>query len=149
MKKRRQAMEDFKNQRENKDSPASALEDEDTSVLDNLLEKLRNGDTVGRRARRGRKFTDPKNTVPSLVDTVMPVDETVDMAKDMLARLQSDGFEAFAAPASPTTATSRRRPRRRPATTEFSELESSPPTETGYPQDSDSPAGWDLDLLSE
>lgn len=126
MKKRRQAMEDFKTQRENKDAAAAAQVDEDTSVLDNLLEKLRNGDTVGRRARRGRNVTDPKSAAPPPTDSVPPVDETVDLAKDMLARLQSDGFEAFAAPTSPTTATSRRRPRRRPATAGLSQLEYSP-----------------------
>ena len=94
----------------------------DNAVLDNLLEKLRNGDSVGRKARRNRRpngssagarrptlsgnESDNAAFEPGLPE---PGDKTVDLARDMLAALKSDGFEAF----TPTTPTRPERRRRR------------------------------------
>jgi cytokinesis protein len=92
-----------------------SIENEDNAVLDNLLEKLRNGDTVGHRARRARSNTN--NRPPNiLLDGSLPGD-TADIARDMLARLQSDGFPTMP-PGSPTVGVGPsivpRRRRRRP-----------------------------------
>jgi cytokinesis protein len=81
----------------------ASIREEDESVLDNLLEKLRNGDTVTRRARRARPKPDARPLVPQL-------DATGDVARDMLAALQADGFGTL----SPTVPSApRRRTRRR------------------------------------
>ena len=68
-----------------------ASESEDTSVLDNLLEKLRSGENVGCRARRTRPSAASSSFT---VDTTSSVDkeDIAGQARDMLARLQSDGF---------------------------------------------------------
>ena len=90
-------------------------EDGDTSVLDNLLEKLRNGDTVGRRARRARPSAENRPAMPTILNTDgnpgSGVDDTADIARDMLARLQSDGFPAFEANSTPTPRRQTRRKR--------------------------------------
>jgi len=119
MQKRKQAMEESKITRQKAQEASSngtpGQEDEDTSVLDTLLEKLRNGDTVGRRAGRARRAAENRPAVPSSLTadgTPAPdANDTADIARDMLARLQSDGFQAFT-PSSPTTG-SRRQTRRR------------------------------------
>jgi cytokinesis protein len=110
--KRKQAADETKANRQKALDVSSTTENEDTSVLDNLLEKLRNGDTVGRRARRARPTADGQSKVPlTLVPEPGANNDTVDIARDMLARLKSDGFEAFApSPTSPSVTT---RPRRR------------------------------------
>jgi len=111
--KRRMAAEELRVARQKAQEEAS--ESEDTSVLDNLLEKLRSGEKVGRRARRSRKSP----AVSALtVDTTTPLSSKEDpagLARDMLARLQSDGFTARA-PTSPKTNpySASRRNRRRP-----------------------------------
>ena len=89
-------------------------------MLDNLLEKLRNGDNVGRKARRTRPTAASRPTPPLdlsgaslLAAGAGTGDQTADLARNMLARLQSDGFNATA-PTSPTSSTAPpRRPRRR------------------------------------
>ena len=89
--KRRMATEELRAARRKAQEEAS--ESEDTSVLDNLLEKLRSGENVGRRARRTR----PSASSSTLsVDTTPSFDkeDPAGLAKDMLARLQSDGFTA-------------------------------------------------------
>ena len=119
MQKRKQAMEESKMTRQ-KAQEASAngttgQEEEDTSVLDTLLEKLRNGDTVGRRAGRARRAAENRPAIPSSLNTdgtpAPDANDAADIARDMLARLQSDGFQAFT-PTSPTSGP-RRRTRRR------------------------------------
>jgi cytokinesis protein len=101
------------------EASAASGQDEDTSVLDNLLEKLRNGDTVGRRPRRARPSTsENRSAVPSSLNTdgimASGANDTADIARDMLARLQSDGFQAFT-PTAVIESTSRRQTRRRRA----------------------------------
>lgn len=117
--KRKQAMEESKITRQKAQEEAVAngtagTEDEDTSVLDNLLEKLRNGDTVGRRARRARPSAENRPAIPATLSTdgnpASAANDTADIARDMLARLQSDGFQAFTANSTPTP---RRQTRRR------------------------------------
>ena len=95
-----------------------APENEDTSVLDNLLEKLRSGENVGRRARRTRP-TAPSSTLT--VDTLPSSDkeDPAGLARDMLARLQSDGFATVTpSPKSNPYSSSRRSRRRLEATPE-------------------------------
>ena len=89
--------------------------EEDTTVLDNLLEKLRKGENP-RRARRARPGERPAVPISLDIDTSStagPGADTADLARDMLARLKSDGFEAFP-PSSPLPgqSSSTRRPRR-------------------------------------
>jgi len=107
--KRRIAAEELRASRQKAQEEAS--ESEDTSVLDNLLEKLRSGENVGRRARRTR----PSAATSALtVDTAPSLDEDpAGVARDMLARLQSDGFATLTPTSNPYSAS--RRNRRRPA----------------------------------
>lgn len=89
------------------------MSNEDADVLDTLLEKLRNGDNVGRKARRARPSADARPAIPpSLNLEAAPADATVDIARDMLARLKSDGFQT-AMPISPNPSIPPRRRRRR------------------------------------
>jgi cytokinesis protein len=113
--KRKQAAEESRANRQKVLDASTPSEDDD--VLDTLLEKLRNGDTVGRRARRARPSADNRPAGPLTLNLngSTPVGDTADIARDMLARLQSDGFEAFT-PASPTVAVAQRRRRRRAET---------------------------------
>jgi cytokinesis protein len=80
---------------------------DDSAVLDNLLERLRNGDNVGKRVKRARPQAE--NVTFSSSQHISAIQEeaisksendTVDIARDMLARLQSDGF-VTALPATP------------------------------------------------
>lgn len=110
--RRRIAAEELRAARQKAQEEAS--ENEDTSVLDNLLEKLRSGENIGRRARRTRPSaaasTPTADTTPSF-DTEDPAG----LAKDMLARLQSDGFTTLPpSSAKPNPYSSSRRNRRRP-----------------------------------
>jgi cytokinesis protein len=123
MQKRKLAMEESKITRQ-KAQEASAeetpgQEEEDRAALDTLLEKLRNGDTVGRRAGRARRAGENRPAIPSSLNTdgtlAPDASETADIARDMLARLQSDGFEAFT-PTSPATGSKRQTRRRRNGT---------------------------------
>jgi cytokinesis protein len=107
--KRRVAAEELKAARQKAQEEAS--ENEDTSVLDNLLEKLRSGENVGRRARRAR----PSAATSTLtVDTTPSFDkeDPAGLARDMLARLQSDGFTAAAQTPKSNPFSSRRNRRR-------------------------------------
>ncbi|KAH9830929.1 uncharacterized protein C8Q71DRAFT_716099 [Rhodofomes roseus] len=115
--KRRHAAEESKANRQKAIDDAAADESEDTAVLDNLLEKLRSGDTASRKARRTRPNTVARPAAPLSLDPealldVGSGDATVDIAKDMLARLKSDGFSTH--PSSPSSTTvNQRRSRRR------------------------------------
>lgn len=84
--------------------------EEDNAVLDNLLEKLRSGDTVTRRAR-ARPKPDTRPVVPPL-DTSTHLD-TADVARDMLAQLQRDGFGTSIASSPTISSAPRRRVRRK------------------------------------
>jgi cytokinesis protein len=88
-------------------------ENEDVAALDNLLEKLRNGDVVGRRQRRSRRNAEsngPSETL-SFDGSTLATGETVEIARDMLAQLKSDGFETSTTATSPVVAARRRRRR--------------------------------------
>ena len=145
--KRRKAAEEAKANRQAKEVD-SEKPDGDTSVLDNLLEKLRNGDSVGRKSRRNRANRKPSASLQidavvagssTLASELIPAgeDKTVDLARDMLARLKSDGFETFS-PTSPTrpARSSMRRTRRRRMTDIDAEEPTASPT---FSDDKDEP----------
>ena len=103
LERRRQALEENRSNRQ-KEQKAMAG-DEHEGALEKLLTDLRNGDTISRKARRRRPA--PENQLASLP---LNLDGSSNVARDMLARLQSDGFEAKP---SPIVATQHRRRRRR------------------------------------
>ncbi|KAI6094051.1 hypothetical protein EDD16DRAFT_1529492, partial [Pisolithus croceorrhizus] len=102
--RRKQAMAESRIQRQN--GQRSVADEEDDGVLDNLLDKLRNGDSIVRRDRKNRK-PDARLALP-LLDTVTVSDK----AKGMLAQLKADGFDA-SLPPSPNFTAPRRRVRKR------------------------------------
>ena len=123
LEKRRQAAEEAKANRKKVSEEAQAQEAEETAALDNLLEKLRNGDNVGRRARRARpsaiSTSTREPTLPPPPDKDTPPalalgGTTADIARGMLEQLKTNGFvsESFA-PLSPTTQSAPRRRRLR------------------------------------
>ena len=93
--KRQLVVEEF-NSHQNT-AEAVKQDQENSSVLDNLLEKLRNGDSVGRRPHRARRTMDISiSAIPAREGlTNSSSDDAAEVARDMLARLQSNGFEAF------------------------------------------------------
>jgi hypothetical protein len=147
--KRRQAAEDAKVAR------AKAAEDDNT-VLDSLLEKLRKGENP-RRARRARPGE--RAAVPAALDllpaNVSSTGDAADLARDMLARLQSDGFAAAAAPSPSTPGASRRTTRRRRASNalrldrmDIDEAEDMAASSTGGMSDDDGAAPSRLERTS-
>ena len=121
LEKRRRAAEEAKASRKKATQEAQSQEAEETAALDNLLEKLRNGDNVGRRTRRARPSAistrEPTLPPPPDKDT-SPVSAlggtTADIARGMLEQLKSNGFvsETFAL-MSPATSSAPSAPRRR------------------------------------
>ena len=119
--KRKQAAEKAKANRKKVSEEAQAQEAEETAALDNLLEKLRNGDNVGRRARRARP-----SAISTREPTLPPPDNndtppasalggtTADIARGMLEQLKTNGFvsDTFT-PLSPTMPSAPRRRRLR------------------------------------
>lgn len=126
MEKRKQAAEEAKATRQKAKQEAATQSTADTEALDSLLEKLRAGDGVGRKARRPRPSAGNKQPAPLTLDTQGLSDtggssDPANLARDMLARLKSDGFEALT-PSSPTAGPSTRasrRSRRRGESTTF------------------------------
>lgn len=104
LERRRQAHEENRSNRQ-KEQEAMAG-DEHEGALEKLLTDLRNGDTITRKARRRRPA--PENQLTSLH---LNLDGSSNVARDMLARLQSDGFEPIPSPI--VVATQHRRRRRR------------------------------------
>ena len=88
--------------------------DED-GALEELLTNLRNGDTISRKARRHRPAPDAQllASLPLNLDGSTPSNDASHIAKDMLARLQSDGFVA-----TPPSVAMQQHPRRRRRRTE-------------------------------
>ena len=89
-----------------------AQEAEETAALDNLLEKLRNGDNIGRRARRARPsaVSTKELSLPPPKDKEPP--PIGDKARGMLEQLKTNGFvsDSFM-PVSPTAVSAPRRRR--------------------------------------
>ena len=130
MEKRKQAAEEAKLNREKAKEEAAAEDAENTAVLDTLLDKLRNGDNIGRKARRTRPSVTSRPAAPLDLSAASLLvsgtgNETVDLARDMLARLKSDGFDALPA-TSPTAPTAPRRRSRRRVRGISEDLEGSP-----------------------
>lgn len=118
--KRKQAAEEARLNREKAKEAAGQDDAENTAILDDLLEKLRNGDNVGKKARRTRPTPAARPAAPLDLSAAGLLaatrgNDTVDLAKDMLARLKSDGFNALGStsPTSSTTPLPHRRSRRR------------------------------------
>ncbi|KAF7359511.1 putative RhoA GTPase effector DIA/Diaphanous [Mycena sanguinolenta] len=108
LEKRRQAADEVLAKRQQ--AQDASVPNEDDAVLDTLLAKLREGETVGRRTRRNRGRSENRPPVPQSLNGDGETAAAADVARDMLARLQSDGFVT---PASPTVAVSQRRRRPR------------------------------------
>ena len=129
LEKRKQAAQAMKESREK----AAAENIERNDVLDNLLEKLRNGEGVNRKSRRTRGGAGEMQPV---VPLTLQLDDgatgdTVDIARDMLAQLQSNGFVApTPSPTVPTRPSSRRRTRRRMEAASEGALEPKSPLST-------------------
>jgi len=116
LERRRQAHEENRSNRQ-KEQEATAG-DEHEGALEKLLTDLRNGDTISRKARRRRPA--PENQLAPLP---LNLADSSNVARDMLARLQSDGFEATP----PIVTTQHRRRRRRTERTfDSEELPGSP-----------------------
>jgi cytokinesis protein len=112
MEKRKRAMAESRMHRQNAQEHPDPQE-EDNAVLDNLLERLRNGDTMGRKARRTRPTRPEGRPVVPLIAT-NGTDDTANVAQDMLAALKANGFgPGLALPSSPTSTAPRRKTRRR------------------------------------
>jgi hypothetical protein len=117
--KRRQAAEDLRAARSRTDEPR---QEEDTSVLDSLLDKLRKGE-ITRRAGHSRRDKRP-SPAPLGLDIAQATsgDSAAAAALNMLAQLKSDGFSASDSAAALLSATSSsatpRKPRRRRGTDE-------------------------------
>ncbi len=116
--KRRQAAEDA---RKAKQQDVPQQNEEDTAVLDNLLAMLGKGDIVGRKARRTKsravsRTASGNGPSPLTLNTDVLLtksgDETVNIARDMLMRLKSDGFDALT-PSTPTASSMNMRRSRR------------------------------------
>jgi cytokinesis protein len=103
LERRRQAHEENRSNRQKEQEAIAG--DEHEGALEKLLTDLRNGDTISWKARRRRPA--PKNQLASLP---LNLDGSSNVARDMLARLQSDGFEPIT---SPIVAVQHRRRRRR------------------------------------
>lgn len=109
MERRKQAMAESRSHRQNAREQSGPQED--NAVLDNLLEKLRNGDTIGRsKARRARPIQEAKSAVSLTTDGN---GDPAHLAQNMLLALQADGFDTASLPSSPTSTAPRRRTRRR------------------------------------
>jgi len=120
LERRRQAHEESRSNRQ-KEREAMAA-DEDGGALEKLLTNLRNGDTISRKARMRRRPAPDGHLLiplPLNVEGSTSSNDTSHIARDMLARLQSDGFVATP----PTIAAQYRRRRRR---TENSDIEAMP-----------------------
>lgn len=81
--KRRQAQEDRRVQLQTNETA-----EENSEVIDKLLIKLKNGEPMTARKRRA-KVSDAQSTYSLKLKTSAPAD----MARDMLAQLQSNGFD--------------------------------------------------------
>ncbi|KAJ3990055.1 hypothetical protein F5890DRAFT_875271 [Lentinula detonsa] len=109
LQKRKQAAQEMKETRER----AAAANNETDDVLDSLLEKLRNGEGVSRKSRRTRAAeAQPAVPLTLQLDSSV-VNDTADIARDMLAQLQSNGFAPMSSPTAPSNPSTRRRTRRR------------------------------------
>lgn len=109
MERRKQAMAESRLHRQNAQEQSGPREED--NALDNLLEKLRNGDTIGRKARRARPTKLEGKPSVSLVTNGTA--DAAHIAQNMLAALQADGFDPASLPSSPTSTAPRRRARRR------------------------------------
>lgn len=109
MEKRKQAMAESRLQRQIAQEQSIPREEE--AVLDNLLEKLRNGDATARKTRRAWPSRPEGTPLVSLITDSTA--DTANLAQNMLAALKAGGFSLVASPSSPTSTAPRRRTRKR------------------------------------
>jgi len=139
LERRRQAHEENRSNRQ-KEQEAMA-EDEHDGALEKLLTDLRNGDTITRKVRRRR--AGPENPLASIP---LNLEGSNKLALDMLARLQSDGFEPITP--SPIVATPHRRLRRRTERTFDSEEMSTSSPLAFEIQENDEDSGFETQDLT-
>ncbi len=144
--KRRQALEESKANRQKELAAVGA--DETDDALERLIAGLRDGDTITRKAARRRRAGAGETSATNIaIDLNDSGNDASYIARDMLARLQSDGFSV--APPSPTVPTTQRRRRRRterldgdkdiptsPLATEILETEQTASTAEEFPEES-------------
>lgn len=106
--KRKQAMEENRVQRL-KAQENSTVDEESNVVLDNLLQMLRNGESI-RKGKKQNRQGKPRPSAPAILNTEGgdQIGDTADLARDMLVQLQLHGF-----PIPPLTSSQRRERRRR------------------------------------
>jgi cytokinesis protein len=119
-------MEENKAQRL-KAQESSGVDEESNTVLDNLIEKLRNGESI-RKGKKPNRQDRPRSSVPITLslETGDQTGDAGDVARDMLARLQGDGFVMPPSPLPPSTSSQRRERRRRERPTLLGEKEIPP-----------------------
>lgn len=118
-------MEESRAQR-HKAAESSGIDEESNAVLDNLLNMLREGQSIRKGNKKASRQDRPRPSMPVTVDleTGNANGDAADLARDMLAQLQSDGF--IMPPSPSPTATPQRRSRRRERPSRQSEREIPP-----------------------
>jgi len=89
----------------------STTDEESNVVLDNLLQMLRNGESI-RKGKKQNRQGKPRPSAPVIIDTEGG-DQAGYIAGDMLIQLQSHGFVIPPSALPPSTPTQRRERRRR------------------------------------
>jgi cytokinesis protein len=153
--KRRQQHEEMRANRTRPETDGE-LTQVDHSALDNLLEKLRNGDSAGRKSRRnrGHKATPSKMVLEPPLPGNEVVDETTDKAKELLARLKAGVLDAPASSSNPSgrprqSGSRRTRLRMGDLSVGTSPLEEESEYETeGLPDTQPSSAEWDYSSMT-
>jgi cytokinesis protein len=100
-----------------KAAESSSVDEESNAVLDNLLQMLRNGESIRKGNKKSSRQDRPRPSMPVTVDleTGNASGDAADVARDMLARLQSDGFIMPPSPSPASTSQRRTRRRERPS----------------------------------
>lgn len=107
---------------------SSGIDEESNTVLDNLLQMLRNGESIRRGNKKPSRQDRPRPSIPVTLnlENGNQTGDAADVARDMLARLQSDGFVMPPSPLPPSTSSQRRERRRRERPSLHSEREIPP-----------------------
>jgi len=92
----------------------STTDEESNTVLDNILQMLKNGEPI-RKGKKQNRQGKPRPSMPVIINTEGgdQTGDTGDIARDMLINLQSHGFVIPPSPLPPSTPSQRRERRRR------------------------------------